>query len=105
MSGLDGSFIDATQGLAEVQQSTDTLDIREEIDRIYRRSGEIIANDLRIKVTDGDSVVVWSPGLELSASMADLGESADFLCIEAASLEKVDLTKGQQVRTAFEVYV
>ena len=65
--------------------------MREEVDRIYQAGGEITANDLKIKVVEGDSVVVWSPGLKLSSGMADLGESAAFLCIEAASLEKVDL--------------
>lgn len=104
IAGLQGlEYLDATRdGRREIQQEA-TLGFAGEIDRIYCGSGartlelEDGGNALRICSEGFIDTVVWNPGAELAASMADLGEGnhIGFVCVEPANVAtRVRLAPG-----------
>lgn len=67
------------------------IDFTQEIDRVYQGvENDVIIhdNDQNIAVqTDGTmSIVVWNPGKELTARMADLNGHEHMLCVESANV-------------------
>lgn len=97
VAGLQGlAYIDATrEGRRELQREA-TLGIAGEVDRIYCGSGSraLVLEDagaaLRIGSEGFADTVVWNPGTELAAGMADLGAGTHtaFVCIEPANVAK-----------------
>jgi glucose-6-phosphate 1-epimerase len=91
--GLEGvRLVDKMDnGDARVEESS-RVTIRGEVDRIYEdvpadvRFSTGAAGDLALGLDGFVDVVVWNPGAEKAAALADLGpgEFARFLCVEAA---------------------
>jgi glucose-6-phosphate 1-epimerase len=108
VSGLkDLAYIDQVAQGTRCVQHDDTLRIEDEIDRIYENVlGGMTGN---IELSDGQRIVmlrhegfrdavVWNPGSEKAASLADLtpGGYKSFLCIEAGTiLQPVRLAPGE----------
>jgi len=94
VSGLDGfHYLDKLNGFDKSYQSGE-LHIDGELDRIYGSlENNIILNDptwkrkIRISSPGSNTAVIWNPGAEKAASMADLGKDdyKQFICIEAAN--------------------
>ncbi|MBT2745045.1 MULTISPECIES: D-hexose-6-phosphate mutarotase [unclassified Lysobacter] len=98
----DRGYIDSTQGGAAFAASDAPVRFEGEIDRIYADTRQ------PLRVTDGEQLlrleaegfadtVVWNPGAELAAGLADLGagEHRHFVCVEAGNvLSPVRLEPG-----------
>ncbi|MGO4775051.1 hypothetical protein AB4084_05950, partial [Lysobacter sp. 2RAB21] len=89
----DRDFVDSTQGGAAHAASDAPVRFEGEIDRIYADTRQ------PLRVTDGEQLlrleaegfadtVVWNPGAELAAGLADLGagEHRHFVCVEAGNV-------------------
>ncbi|KNC47966.1 aldose 1-epimerase [Thecamonas trahens ATCC 50062] len=101
VSGLGGVvYVDKTDGMAIKTWPADSdISFAGEVDAAFRRA------PLTLAITDaaGETlfdiertagfrdVVVWNPGAERAATMADLapGDAARFICVEAANVEPV----------------
>ena len=103
VAGLQGlRYLDQPAGAVERIQDEALLCIAGETDRIYAAAREALTlrdgtHVLRIGKTGFDDVVVWNPGAEKAAGLADVarGDAARFLCIEAgAILQPVRLAPG-----------
>ncbi|GAB3691435.1 D-hexose-6-phosphate mutarotase [Corynebacterium nasicanis] len=114
--GLEGvDAVDRVSAAASAQEGAVT--VTGPYDRIFRASRTAVIDDpelgRRITVTaeGADSTVVWNPGAEAAASMADVGagEWADFLCVEpallGADLQGIELADGASRELAMTVTV
>lgn len=104
ISGLNGlAYLDQVAGGTHAVQQEETLRIAGEVDRIYGRVPGIIdlIDEERILVLSQQGftdAVIWNPGAEKAASLADLtpGGYKSFVCVEAgAILQPVMLAPGQ----------
>lgn len=103
LSGLQGlTFIDQVHaGMRQVQQQ-ECLRIEGEIDRIYLDASNALTlqdrhRGMRVQQSGFSDAVVWNPGSEKSASLADLTQDSyqAFLCVEAAAVDRpVGLAAG-----------
>lgn len=92
IDGLAGcSYHDKVSDAVNVQSGS--VRFTGQTDRIYVHSGEVIIDDpgrgRRIHVAKEGSAdtVVWNPGAQLGAAMADVGAyHAEFVCVEAANI-------------------
>lgn len=98
----DRHYRDTVRNNAPGQQSEECLEINEEIDRIYADIIEpiVIEQTLQrsiITQTGFKDAVVWNPGAEKNASMADLEPEGyqRMLCVEAAQIcQTITLAPG-----------
>lgn len=95
ITGLQGlEYFDATRDGRQETQREATLGFAGEVDRIYCGSGartlalDDAGSTLRIGAQGFADTVVWNPGAELAAGMADLGAGnhAGFVCVEPANV-------------------
>jgi glucose-6-phosphate 1-epimerase len=102
--GLEGCHYRDTVGVAKDCQQTDAiLEIVGETDRIYAdvSSDIVIAQahqDLQIRQSGFRDAVVWNPGAEKAAQMADVEVDGNqrMLCVEAATiLQAIKLAPGE----------
>ena len=102
----DREYLDKVDG---GQQKTQTGEVTfaGECDRIYLDvQPELVIDDRalnrKIKVTAANSktAIVWNPGAEISAKMADLGDQdyKDFVCVETANAadEVIEVAAGEE---------
>ena len=109
VEGLEG--LTYQQFGVEGEQEEARLHIAGEVDRIYRNvQGPIILRDgehtLRLTADGFPDAVVWNPGPEKAASLADLDSYQHMLCIEAAVIgQAISLNSGStwQGRQTIEV--
>ncbi len=104
LGGLLGAhYTDSLTGRQQ-QQELDPFGFAGEIDRIYRGATgaqQLVspAGRLLIDREGFDDVVVWNPGPDKAAAMADLPDDGwlDMVCVEAAQIaEPVVLAPGQE---------
>lgn len=104
LSGLKGCRCEDSAAGGSCVEESDTLRIDGEIDRIYFGAAAPLVlaegrRQLRIEAVNFPDVVVWNPGPERAAAMADL-QATDFrrfVCVEAALVEQpVNLAAGEQ---------
>lgn len=88
INGLDGvSYLDTTGTPSEEIQSG-SVTLNGEVDRVYKKVGQLQTihskHNIDISGDNCPTAIVWNPGVELAASMADLGEvaSTQFVCLE-----------------------
>lgn len=88
IEGLDGArYLDNTQGLAPAIQKG-AISFSGELDRAYENVGatQLIKSTPAITVTgeNCDSAIVWNPGGDNAATMADVGPGnhEQFICLE-----------------------
>lgn len=116
VAGLDGvNSLDRVTDEESVQEGE--IAVSGLYDRIFLGSHDAVITDpeleRRILVTaeGADSTVVWNPGEEAAAPMADIGEGewSDFLCVEPALLgedqQGVELGDGESHRLTMTVTV
>jgi glucose-6-phosphate 1-epimerase len=96
----------------EAVQADDALKFPGEIDRVYFDPAELIVNDgrrsLEVQNSGFPDGVIWNPGAELAAKLADLdpGGYQRFVCVEAAifrapiTLQPYQTWRGGQTLTA-----
>jgi glucose-6-phosphate 1-epimerase len=91
LTGLEGCRYDDCVDAAEGVEQGGALRVGGEIDRIYRDVRAPLRLDgpgasLRIEAANFPDVVVWNPGRDKAAALADLApeEFRRFLCVEAA---------------------
>lgn len=98
----DRPYFDSARGGEQVEPTDAPVRFEGEVDRIYPGTRRVL------RVTDGEQMlrvesegfadtVVWNPGAELAAGLADLGagEHRHFICVEAARIiEPVRLEPG-----------
>ncbi len=107
--GLDNKrYLDKVDGGAEKTQ-TGPVAIEQEVDRIYLDvPSELAIEDpylgrrIKISAHGSKTAVVWNPGAEIAAQMADLGDDdyRQFVCVETANAatEVIDLAAGETYR-------
>ncbi len=96
ISGLHGcSYRDATRDGLLCEETSDTLVIRGEIDRVYQNAPrELVLRErsraLCISAPNFPDVVVWNPGPEKCRALADMDPEAwrQMVCIEAGAVTK-----------------
>lgn len=101
LHGLEQTaFEDALDGLSRKPASGEALAAPINVDRVYVDAPAALTlrtadYDLRIEQTGFADTVVWNPGANLAAQLADLqdGEWRQFLCVEAAQI-RPPLTLG-----------
>lgn len=101
VDGLHGhDYLDNTEGLA-LRSQRDRIGFGQEVDRVYETVAEsqLLVGDSAVRVEGGHcpTVIVWNPGPELAATMADVGEGwRHFVCVErgAAFKDRVSLPPG-----------
>ncbi len=97
VSGLDGlSYLDKFDDMRSHPQHGDWILPREDgrSDRIYPGAGGVyrivdpgLRRAIEVSVRGGRSAVVWNPGEDGAAGMADVGPHwRDFVCVEAANV-------------------
>jgi glucose-6-phosphate 1-epimerase len=80
------------------------LTVGESLDAIYTGVGDVVLHDGQRRLHSSQQgfsdAVVWNPGRQASASMADTapGEYRHFVCIEPAVIAPVTLAPGQAWR-------
>ena len=103
--GLQGrNFLDAANGMRPGREERAALPIEGEVDRVFHAvDGELALSDggrrLVIEREGFPDVVVWNPGAEKAASLADLepGGWRRMLCVEPACIERpVRLAPGER---------
>lgn len=106
VSGLDGkTYLDNTRELVAARQQGDVT-FNGELDRVYLdvdRQQTILGSPcIKVSGDNAPSAIVWNPGPELAASMADLGPGRhrDYLCLErgAAFDDEQSLAAGETMR-------
>ncbi len=104
LEGLSGlRYIDSTTG-AEHLDFNQTVQVNGEIDRIYMRATQTLllrdqARRLALESQGFEDVVVWNPGPEKGAALADMPPEGwrEMLCVEAARIiNPVDLPPGEE---------
>lgn len=112
LSGLYGTrYVDSVTGF-EQRQEIDPQGFSGEIDRIYFDAKEPLAlatafGRMGVELEGFDDIVVWNPGPDKAAAMADLPDDGwlQMLCVEAACIGRpVRLAPGDEWvgRQAFE---
>lgn len=100
----DRPYFDSARDGTRVEPTDAPLRFEGEVDRIYPGTRRVL------RVTDGEQMlrvesegfadtVVWNPGAELAAGLADLGagEHRHFICVEAARIiEPIRLQPGAE---------
>lgn len=94
LRGLQGlRYRDSAQGGAERRETGEALRIEGEVDRIYFDTPPQLELDeparrLRLRQQGFADTVVWNPGAERAAALADLeaGGHRHMLCVEAAAI-------------------
>lgn len=104
--GLEGARYIDTAGEESVHVQDGPVRFPGEIDRIYRSTDNTVIEDLvnrrriRVTKTGSGSTVVWNPGQEKGASMADLADEEihRFVCVESANVreQSITLAPGEQ---------
>ncbi len=103
--GLRGVTVrDQAEGGRETVEQSDSIRFGGEVDRAYLSvPGSVELSDgerqMSVEQTGFTDVVVWNPGAEKAAAMADLGAEAArrFVCIEAALVgQSVTLSPGER---------
>ncbi len=100
VSGLDGvRYLDNTRALQSKVQHGD-IEFNEEVDRVFIDvPDQQRLNDLLIGGQGCDSAIVWNPGLDKAAAMADVGEAnyRRFVCVERGNAfdNEVQLAPGE----------
>ena len=88
IEGLDGKIFLNTVGEPKQQRQCGNVLFNGELDRIYQQVGSRqrvnTRNALDIYGENCPSAIVWNPGTQLAAKMADLGSEAsrEFICLE-----------------------
>jgi glucose-6-phosphate 1-epimerase len=104
LEGLSGlRYIDSTTG-EEHLDFNQTVHVHGEIDRIYMRATQTLllrdqAQRTALESQGFDDVVVWNPGPEKCAALADMPPEGwrEMLCVEAARItHPVDLPPGEE---------
>lgn len=106
LEGLRGNrFEDSAHGGRKDVEVETELRIEEEVDRIYLGAGRqpLLLREpgrrLALSAEGFADVVVWNPGAEKAAALADLGPEAwrHMLCVEAAQIgQPVSLAAGEE---------
>ncbi len=103
LSGLGGCrYLDATAQMAESLQEEGALSFGPECDRIYVGAPDVLKLEdvkrrLALRQSGFKDTVVWNPGSEKAAALADMDAHAEqhMLCVEAAIAEHpVSLAPG-----------
>ncbi|MEO1341579.1 MAG: D-hexose-6-phosphate mutarotase [Cyanobacteria bacterium J06635_13] len=111
----DKSYLDKVDGGKEKTQSGDVT-FTEECDRIYLDVPSQLTVDDRawnrkivVSATNSKTAIVWNPGAEISANMADLGDRdyENFVCVETANAanEVIEVAAGEQYQMTAEYAV
>lgn len=111
VTGLEGThYRSKPEGVEDEVDQAAQLEIRGEIDRVYRNAPREItvtdpaaARTIRVASEGFQDAVVWNPGARLAAAMADMDdeEYRAMLCVEAAQVESpVTLAPGASWRAA-----
>lgn len=106
LHGLDGAeYVDKADHFKRKQQKEVVLALEGEVDRPYLNTQRtVVVDDLafkrRIVIGKGgsQSTVVWNPGAQVAASLADLGAEAwkDFVCVETGNVSDNRVTLPAQ---------
>lgn len=103
LAGLNGlTYLDSLSGDEHIETAS-ALAVTGEIDRIYHRAGQALGlrdgrHGLAIQSQQFDDVVVWNPGPDKCAAMADMPPDGwrQMLCVEAAHVHQpVTLQPGE----------
>ena len=104
VTGLAGtSYLDKTQGGAELSGTSAPIRITGETDRVYlETTSECVIDDPRlnrkiiIRKGGSDSTVVWNPWINKSKAMTDFGDEEwpGMLCIETCNVGRSAVTVG-----------
>ncbi len=116
ISGLDNTcYDDSASGQSECIQQGDVV-LSGEVDRIYLNTSTTCAihdpglnRTIMIEKEGSNSTVVWNPGADLAATMADIPES-DFIsmvCVETATAPQlpVELGSGQSHQLTARIFL
>lgn len=110
VDGLRGVRFLTRGAVASETEARETVPAREPVDRIYfAPPATLLLHDgedvLRLRQEGFTDTVVWNPGREKAAAMADLGEGyRRMLCVEAAAIEPaIALAPGATWRGAQEM--
>ena len=107
--GLKGrEYIDKVAGGQQKTQSGEVT-FAGECDRIYLDvQPELVIDDpslnrkIKVTATNSKTAIVWNPGAEISAKMADLGDQdyEHFVCVETANAadEVIEVIAGEQYK-------
>lgn len=107
LHGLD--YIDKTYNFSRVQELADAVRFVGEIDRAYHSvPRELMLRthrrgvDMLLKLDGFADAVVWNPGAERAAAIADLGDGdfRDFVCVESANVSSSVVLAGGESRIA-----
>ena len=104
----DKTYIDKVDEGKEKTQ-TGSVTFTGECDRIYLNvpptltiEDSSLERKIEVTATNSKTAIVWNPGAEISASMADLGEKdyLNFVCVETANAanETVEVAAGEQYK-------
>lgn len=114
LTGLeDAPFIDMAAGRVPRDAEGAPLHLRGEVDRLYpNRSGLVTVHDqdrlIEIDGVGSRSTVVWNPGPERAAQLADLGDGwRQMVCVETANVadDRVTLPSGDRWRMSTTIRV
>jgi glucose-6-phosphate 1-epimerase len=113
--GLDTTeYLDKTENFARKRQTEAALTLEGEVDRPYLNTERTVTVEdpvlrRRIVVAKGGSrtTVVWNPGAELAAKLADLGPDAwrEFVCVETANVGENRITLPAQSAHVMETRI
>jgi glucose-6-phosphate 1-epimerase len=105
IEGLAGEeYVDRQGGPDRVRQAEDVIRFAGETDRMYLGStADVVIDDpgfrrrIAVGKTGSSSTVVWNPGAERAASMADLDPWTGFVCVETANIraDAITLAPGE----------
>jgi len=98
------AYLDKVRGFARDREGDGPLSIRGEVDRIYqdlpgpvRVVDPVLGRELVVSPSGARSTVLWNPGPQRAAQLADLGEHwRRFLCVETANVgpARIELAPG-----------
>lgn len=113
--GLQGTdYLDKVQNFARRQETSDSIRINSEVDRIYLGTTapvEIIdprlGRRLRIEKSGSASTVVWNPWIAKSQQMQDFGndEYQRMVCVESGNVDanQITLKPGESNKTMVRI--
>ena len=113
LRGLENApFVDKVRGGVQMAAEGVGLALRGEVDRVYTSSDDVRIEDkglgrvLTVSKRGSGSTVVWNPGRERAAAMADVGDAwREFVCVEVGNIgaERVTLAPGETHITGMKV--
>jgi glucose-6-phosphate 1-epimerase len=112
IEGLGGAdFIDKVGGGQQRRQGEEPLRIDGEVDRVYAAAGPLTlggagrARPLHIQPRDAASTVVWNPGPQKAAALADMAPDGyrGFVCVETGIVGAHAVTLPPGARRAMSV--